>query len=66
MKKTITILALIVFSMPAMAEEKECETEIQKSPNPIVGVISFPFKIVAALAWGPVCLAKKVVPNIDE
>ncbi len=57
MKKTILIAALI-FSAAAHADENEekCKTEIPRSPNAFVEILTIPFKAVAAFSHLPRCI----------
>ena len=55
MKKTILILALAC-AFPASAEKTKCHTEIAAAPNPLLEIISIPFKAVAMFSHVPRCM----------
>lgn len=65
-KKLLIAIALFVSLPVAMADEGRCEDyEMKESPNPIIAIVAFPFKMVSTILWGPACLLDTVVPNID-
>ena len=70
MKKKLPALLLIAIlsAGPAIADDgvDECATDtIKASPNPLISIISFPFKVVVALSY-PVRCALDSIPKNDE
>ncbi|MDM5147202.1 hypothetical protein NQX30_02265 [Candidatus Persebacteraceae bacterium Df01] len=57
MKKTLIALLLVASpSVLAAEEEGKCETNIERASNPILEIITVPFKIIAAFSHLPRCL----------
>ncbi|MGI9305892.1 MAG: hypothetical protein ACR2P5_01150 [Gammaproteobacteria bacterium] len=58
MKKVILILALALSggAPAALADKEDCHTEIERSSNPILEIITIPFKMVAAFSHLPRCI----------
>ncbi len=57
MKKILLIFALLISSSAAYAEESEpCVTVIERASNPILEIITIPFKVVAAFSHLPRCM----------
>lgn len=67
MKKTV-LLAALLFSAQAFAaeDEEKCKTEIERSPNPFVELVSIPFKMVAAFSHLPRCYIDNFPVNKEE
>lgn len=64
MKKAI-LITVLVLSAGAYADEDEekCRTEIKRSPNPFVEVVTIPFKAVAAFTHLPRCIIENFPTN---
>lgn len=64
MKKAVLIVAL-AFSASAVASEhdEECRTEIERASNPVLEILTIPFKVVAAFSHLPRCLVQNFPVN---
>ena len=57
MNKTLLAFALVLLAPAALAEEEQkCQTNIERSSNPVLELITVPFKIVAAFSHLPRCM----------
>ena len=68
MKKKLAIAALMmILSAPAFAgwDESKCPAgEVNREmPNPLVKILAFPFELVAAITYMPLCALKNIPKN---
>lgn len=67
MKKTLLMTALFLSASAFAAEdEQKCHTEIARSSNPFLEVVTIPFKAVAAFSHLPRCLIDHFPVNEDR
>ena len=68
MKKAVFILAALLSAQAFAAEDEgvQCHTEIERASNPILEVITIPFKLVAAFSHLPRCIIANFPVNEPE
>ena len=67
MKKAVILALSLTLSSPVFAEEKKkCDTdEIPPSPHIFIEAVTIPFKMIAAVTFGPRCLLEQI-PKIER